>query len=242
MKDILEFLKINSPVVIALMVLGYFLKVYLDKALEGLGARVAGRMQEIATTSLDVKKDMRGEERGELVKFRVAVEKWEDFLQHALFDFTIKGPSQVDVPKLYDKDQKLFLDVKVGVVRACIYLREEKLEQDLMESVIKIRHLYYPLINQAMPRLIDLQAALSLIEFRMKQFEESGFKDMSLAPTAADREMSLQLQTAMTDEMKNFAETLTTNYRDIAAHLVELKESMNKYIYRRIRHSEIDKE
>jgi hypothetical protein len=215
----------------------YFIKVFLDKRLEGL----AGRLEEIAKTSLEVKKDLRGEERSELVAFRVAVEKWENFLQTLLFDFSMLPPSKAQIEPLYSEDKELFLNVKIAVVKVGIYLRDEQLEQRLMAAVLHLRNTYYPLINEPLSRLIDLQSRLLPIEAKMTAFEKSGLSDMSVAPTERDREENAAIQAAMTEEMRHFSENLLGEYRSIAEQLVALKEAINQYIYRPIHEAAIDR-
>lgn len=238
MKEILDLLKESSPVLILLVLVAYFAKVYIEKRLEGL----AGRVEEIARTSLDVKKDLRGEERGELIALRVAVEKWQYFLESVVGDFTMLDPLKAQVTTLYKKDERLFLDVRIGIVRASTYLRNPELEQKLMGAILKIRHLYYPLINAAMPKLIDLQAQLGLIQNKLNAFEQSGMKDMTFAPTEKDRDEHLRLQAAMTGEVRDFSEKLLAQYRTIAEQMVDLKEAINFYIYRPIKGAAIDKD
>ena len=239
MKDLLEFfIKDVSPVLLVAVVAVYFLKVFLEKRLEG----IAGRVEEIARTSLDVKKELRSAERNELVAFRVAVEKWENFLQTLLFDFTVGPPSKARIEPLFQKDNEFFLDVKIAVVRVGIYLRDEQLEQQLMAAVMELRKKYYPIINEPLPRLIDLQSRLLPIELKMAAFERSGLTDMSVAPTAKDREEHAALQAQLTEEVRRFSDNLLKEYSGIAERLVALKEAINQYIYRPIREAAIDKE
>lgn len=237
MKELLELLKDATPGLAVAAVAVYFLKVFLEKRLEGL----AGRVEEIARTSLAVKKDLRGEERSELVAFRVAVEEWENFLQTLIFDFAMLPPSKALVEPIYQKDKDLFLKVKIAVVKVAIYLRDKELEQRLMSAVLQLRKTYYPLINEPMPRLIDLQASLLPIEHKMAAFEQSGFTNMAVAPTAEDRDRHAALQARLTEEMRLFSANLVAGYREIAEQLVALKEGINQYIYRPIHEAGIDK-
>ena len=237
-QEILTLLRDSTPTLVFIAVLAYFLKVYLEKRLEG----IAGRVEEIAKTSLEVKKDIRGEERGKLVALRVAVEKWEDFLQTVVFDFSMCDPAKAKIAPLYDKDKEIFLNVKIAIIEASTYLRNKELEQQLMSAIIKIRKTYYPIINETMPRLIDLQTNLIPIQNKLEKFNESGMCDMSFAPTQQDREDNLRLQTMMTSELKIFSQKILEQYPNIAKQMDELKESINNYIYRPIQHSEIDKE
>jgi len=238
MEEILKLLEESSPILVILAVFAYFAKDFIEKRLEGF----VGRVEEIAKTSLEVKKELRGEERGELVAFRVAVEKWEYFLQMAVGDFTMVDPSKAQVTTLYEEDKELFLDVRIAVVKVSTYLRNRELEQQLMSSILKIRNVYYPLISEAMPKLIDLQAQLRLIENKLNAFQQSGMKDLACAPDQKDLEEHIRLQSMMTAEVGRFSETFLGQYRGIAEQMSELKESINYYIYRPIKESAIDKE
>ena len=238
MEEILKLLKESSPILVLLAVFAYFAKVFIEKRLEGF----TGRIEEIAKTSLEVKKELRGEERGELVGLRVAVEKWEYFLQTAVGDFTMMDPSKAQVTTLYKKDKKLFLNVRIGVVKVSIYLRNRELEQQLMSAILKIRKMYYPLINEVMLKLIDLQAQLRLMENKLNTFQQSGMKDLTHGPTEKDREENLRLQSMMTEEVGRFSETFLGQYRSIAEQMNDLKEAINDYIYRPIKKTAIDKE
>lgn len=230
-------LKDASPGLVVTVIAVYFLKVFLEKRLEGL----AGRVDEIARTSLDVKKELRGEERSELVAFRVAVEEWESFLQTLIFDFSMLPPSKAQIEPIYQKDKELFLKVKIAVVKVGIYLRDQELENRLMSAVLQLRKTYYPIVNEPMPRLIDLQTSLLPLERKLAAFEQSGFSNMAFAPTPEDRQSHLAIQTKLTEEMRLFSENLVREYRGIAEQLVALKEGINVYIYRPIHEAAIDR-
>jgi len=241
MGDILELLKNASPLMILLVFLLYFFTLYIQKIIQRMGERTEEQIREISQTSLAIKKDLRGEERGILVEFRVAVEEWEDFLQTAVFEFTMMDPLKADVRELAEDDRRLFRAVKIANVKACTYLRNQDLEKQLGDIILKIRNIYYPIINKAMPKLIDVQAELMLIQNKRDTFQPSGVQDMSLAPTEKDREKQLKLQTMMTAELKEFSENLINQYRSIAEVMAELKEEINHYIYRPIEKTDIDK-
>jgi hypothetical protein len=235
-KEFLEFFQ-STPIVIVVVAFGlYLLKIFLEKRIEG----IAGRFEEIAKASLQIKSEIRQEERGELVAFRVAVEKWEDFLQTMVFDYTMSAPSASDILLMYKEDKRLYLDVKIAVVKVGIYLRDKELEQQLMGAVMMLRKTYYPIINEPMPRLIDIRMRLKAIEFKQAAFEKSVYTDLSFAPTEKDREDNAALQKQMTEEMQRFSENLLKEYRGIAEQIGALKESMNKYIYAPINKAAID--
>lgn len=233
-----EFLRENSPLLLGLTAIASLLKYWIEKRIEGVEERVT----EVARTSLDIKKDLRNEERGDLVSFRVALAKWEDCLLGSLTEYTMQAPSATATNAFYKQDKKLFLTVKVEAVKVSIYLRNEKLEARLLGTIVKIRNLYYPLIYQTMPQLIDLQTQLMPLEAKLKKFRDSGMTDMAFAPTQADLELSKGIQAAMTAQMKEFADAVLAQYRPIAEHLVALKEEINTYIYRPIGSSALDKD
>jgi len=230
MKEMYDLLKKASPVMLCFAVLGYFLKVTIEKKIDG----VEDRITEVARTSLDIKKELRTEERADLVQFRVALTKWEDCLLGSLTEYAGQAPSQANANTFYQEDKALFLEVQIEAVKASIYLRDEKLEERLMGSIIKIRSLYYPLIYRTLPQLIDLQSQLIPLELKMTKFRESGMTNMSFAPTLEDLEKSKGIQAAMTAQMKEFSEALAAQYRPIAEQLVGMKKDINQYIYRPI--------
>lgn len=98
------------------------------------------------------------------------------------------------------------------------------------------------MINDVLPRLIDIQEKLMLFENKLNQFQQSGMQDMSFAPTEKDREEHLMLQTMMTNEMEKYSETSMKQYRSIAEQMSDLKEAINHYIYRPIKRTAINKD
>lgn len=282
--DILvKYLQVSAPVLILIVVLAYFLKLFLEKGMdagfrkaerraeeavkqaerqaaaiaktaerqteeiarkaERQAEEIATRIENIGKTSLEVKRELRGEERDELVALRVAADKWEYFLQSGVVEYTMMDPAKADVRTLIEKDTHLFLDVRVAVVRTSTYLRDPELEEMLMSTVITIRRVYYPLINAVMPKLIDLQAQLQQIDRKLQAFQQSGMKDLTFAPTETDRAENLRLQGLMTDEVFKFAQDFLGEYQSrIAGPMASLKAKINQYIYRPIHETDIDKE
>ena len=238
MSELLKLFKDASPTMIIIVIAAFFLKVYIEKRVEGITSRI----DEINKTSLEVKRELRGEERGELVAFRVAVERWEDFLQNTICNCSISKPSEMNIKVLYEKDRDLFLDVKIAIVKSCTYLRDRELEQQLMNAVLKIRKNYYPIINESLPRIIDIQSQLLFYENKLTMFQKSGMKDMTFAPTEQDREENKKLQEALTEELQKFAGQSIEQYRIIAEQMYDLKELMNDYIYRPIKDCAVNKE
>jgi hypothetical protein len=238
MQEILTLLKENSPVLIIIVIITFFLKSFIEKRLEG----IVQRIEEVNKTSLETKKDIRGEERGELVEFRVAVEKWEYFLQTALTDYSMKNFLEFQVKDLYKTDKVLFLGVRISIVKSCIYLRNKELENQLLDAVLKIRKNYYPIINSLLPSMIDIKSKLFFYDNKILQFQKSGMKDMAFAPTEQDLKEYQQLHAELTEKMKTFSTLLTDKYKEIAEQLYDLKETMNSYIYRPIKETAINKD
>ena len=102
----------------------------------------------------------------------------------------------------------------------------------MLASIPNIRKSRYPLIDENVPKLIDLQAALLPIEIKLDGYLKSGMQDADLAPTEADRAAHARLQTALTEEVKIFSEKFLAQFRPIAAPMDDLKEKINQYIYR----------
>lgn len=238
MNDIIEILKTATPGVLIVAVFAYFLKIYFEKKVESLG----NRFGDIAKMSLDIKKSLRNEERNELVNFRVAVEKWEYFLQTYLYDYTMMDAIDSSFTPFYDEEKKLYLDVKIAILKSSIYLRNRELEQKLMNVITDIRKTYSPIINGIYPALIDIQAKLIPIQTKMANFEKSSFTDVKFAPTEEDRIENLNLQNQMTAEVQKFSELLIKEYPVISEQMYELKESVNEYIYRPVSNTDVDEE
>lgn len=226
----------TTAAALAAAIVGYLLKLYIEKRFD----RIEKSAQELRTTSLSLKQGMRTAERDALVAFRVAVEKWEDFLQSLVFDYSMMPAAAADITQLYKSDKELFLAVKIAVVTVSTYLRNRELENELMTTVLRLRQAYYPLINQSLPKLIDLQAQLMPVEIKLKKFAEGGMQDAAHAPTREDQEKSGALQQQMTDEMQQFSTSLLSQYKGIAEQLVSLKEAVNQYIYRPVTDARLD--
>jgi hypothetical protein len=240
-----ELLPGASVLAVIVTIVGYALAAYIKRRFDQIDKKsdlLEKRAEEIRATSLELKKDMRGEERGDLVTFRVAVEKWEDFLQRLVFDYTMAPPDKADIAGFYQEDNKLFLEVKIAVVKVGIYLRDPELERQLMGAVGKVRNTYYPLISATLPDLIDLQTQLAPIEIKRKNFANSGMTDMTYAPTAEDRDRAAALQSALTDATRTFSTQLLAQYRAVAEQLVGVKNAVNIYIYRPVTQAGLEKD
>jgi hypothetical protein len=238
MQEILKMIKESSPIVIILVLITFFSKVFIEKRLEG----IAGRIEEVNKTSLSIKKDLRGEERSGLIEFRIALEKWDYFLQNSLFDYSIGDSSAYKIKDMYKTDRDLFLEVKLSIVKSCIYLRDKELEKQLFVAVMNIRKNYYPIINSLLPDIIDIKSKKSYYENKLLQFEKSGMKDMSFAPNEQDRKENQKLNTELTKKIQTYSKLSTEKYRQIAVQLDDLKEIMNNYIYRPIKETAINQD
>ena len=113
MKELYELLRSASIPAILLVELAYFAKVCMDKQLTGLAAQA----EEMRKISLQINKDLLAKERRELVALRVAITEWEHFLQTPLFHLSIIPPAKAQDAPLYAQDNRLFLNVKVAVVK-----------------------------------------------------------------------------------------------------------------------------
>lgn len=236
MNDIIEILKTATPGVIIVAVFAYFLKIYFEKKVEALG----NRLGDIDKMSLDIKKSLRDEERNELVNFRVAVEKWEYFLQTYLYDYTMMDAVDSSFTPFYNEEKQLYLDVKIAILKSSIYLRNRELEQKLMNVITDIRKTYSPFINEIYPSLIEIQAKLIPIQTKMANYQKSGFTDNKFAPSEEDRIEHLNLQNQMTAEVKKFSERVIKEYPKISEQMFELKESVNEYIYRPVNTTDLN--
>lgn len=217
-----EFLKQNSPAMIFATVLVFALKYSLEKTLDHRFSKLG----KVAEASLNVQQKMREDERGELVSFRSALEEWSYFLETCPFRFT-GGSKSIDVASLMEEDRKLFLKVRLTAVRAAIYLRDASLEQSLLANIVRLRQTYYPILNQFLPKLGDLQASISRIW-------------QTHAPTEADRAQNSQLQQSLTTELASFSESLLNSYPEIAKQMTGLRDNINRYIYRVVDPAEME--
>ena len=264
MKDLFEILKkslkVSAPLLIVIVVAAFFLKLFLEKSMEAgfkraeqhseeisrkaerQAAELAAKIENIGKSSLEIKRELRREERAELVALRVAIEQYEYFLQSSVTEMVAKDSAKADFGTLYEKDARLFQDVRIAIVRTGTYLRDQDLEKKLISAILKIRTAYYPLMNEAIPKMIDLQAQLQIIDKKLQAFQRSGMKDLAFAPTEDDRRERLRLDAMLTDETRKFAQSIVGQRRNVADQLAKLKEDINVYVYRPARATDIDNE
>jgi hypothetical protein len=192
-------------------------------------------------SSLEIKQGLRTHEQDELVDFRVAVEKWEYFLQTGIGDLTIEAESKDFEPAdFHRRDQLLFGAVRVAAVKASIFLRDAALEVELLKTINAIRGLYYPRLEMTMRELLDLQGQMLPYLNRMRLFEASGQKDTAIALKAEEAQVLIGLRHRMTDVLQAYAEGLVADYRPIAEQLYDLKAKINVHIYRPLTSADID--
>src|ERR1700753_1661094 len=161
---------------IVIGIVAYFGKLAIERRL----AKIDARAEEIGTiahelrgASLGVKTKMREEERQAIVDFRVALERWEDFLHNAPFEFAMSQPDKADVTALYATDRENTLAVKLALAKASIYMRDPALENRLLDSIIKIHQAFYPALNAGLQPIIPLQVQRAELDHKIAMFEKT---------------------------------------------------------------------
>lgn len=239
MDKIYELLK-QSPLVILIVVLGYFGKVYVESEIDSVNARIT----EISKSSLSIKQDLRGEERQALLEFRIALERWEHFLFSSLTSISTRKITTESINAFYDEESRLQLAVKEGVAKIGIIAQDEDIYTNAYSIIINISNTYNPLISKYLPVLIDLQAALEPIEYRMMMFDQSmkgGAKfELSLEQAQADQKQNHMLQTRLTDVIQQYSNELLEVYPKLVEQLTDLKIAMNTQVYRPLTTDRID--
>jgi len=237
MNELVTFFTQTSISVIVLVVVAYFVRRYIEGSFKSRFTNI----ESLVKSSLSIKESLRDREQTELVEFRVAVERWEYFLQTGVGDITMKSESADFEPaEFHKRDVELFGTVRVAAVKASIYLRDPQLEVELLKSITTIRHMYYPLLANTMQRVLELQGQLLPYLARMRQFEIGGLKDTAVALNAEEARIVIDLRHKMTSELNTYAESLVAQYKPIAEQLYELKQKINVHIYRPLTSHEIN--
>lgn len=220
----------STPIwILAIAALIYLGRTWFDAAVK---TRFAGLEKRI-DASLEIGKGLRGHEQNELIGFRVAVEEWEYFLQTVVGDVTMSTEKpDFDAGAVTRADQRFFGAVRMASVKASIFLRDPGLEGELLKTIAMIRNLYYPMMQAAMSKILDLQGQMLPYLIRVRQYEASGFRDLTAALDAAEAQVFIGLRHAMTAALRNYAEQLVANYDPIAGQLLDLKARINVHIYR----------
>jgi hypothetical protein len=229
MAELLKFFKDASPALVLLAIVAFFVRMYIEGMIKGRFATLENLMK----SSIAINEGLRDNEQRELVEFRIAVERWEYFLQTGIADIVMRSEStEFEPADFHRRDVQLYGEVREAAVKASIYLRDQALEAELMKAIAAIRHMYYPLLSSTMQRVLETQEQMLPLLGRMKQFELSGMKDTSVALTTDEAQHLMALRYKMTAELRTYAETLVAQYRPIAEQLYDLKQRINAHIYR----------
>ena len=227
--DLAKLLTTTPLWILAIAAALYVARGWFDAAVK---ARFAG-LEKRVEAGLELGKGLRGHETDELAGFRIAVEKWEYFLQTAIGDVTMGSEDpDFDVGGMAKRDHKRFGDVRLAAVKASIYLRDPALETELLRTIMMIRQLYYPMLQATLAQVLDLQGRMVPYLLRMRQYEASGMKDTAVALTADEAAVLIGLRHEMTAALQGYAQTLAAGYKPIAEQLYDLKAKINAHIYR----------
>jgi len=240
MEALFEFLKESSPAVIAIAAFAYFLKRFLEKKIDALAARNDKRIEGIAEASLDIKTDLRTEERGNIVDLRVAIEEWEYFLQTLLFNYSNTSAAKADINPIFKEEAEKYGQVRINAVKVGAYVRDWEFETQIMDTIQKIRTTTLPLIHEFIPRLIDIHAQLLPIQTRSDAIMVGKMKGISLEQATADQARSAELNEELTNLSREFSDRLISEYQPVVDELVDLKIAINNYVYRPIESTSID--
>jgi hypothetical protein len=225
-----------------LWMIGGALVLYLAQQMfEGRLKSGFARVEKVMDSSLGLKTDLRTREQDALVDFRLAIEAWEYFLQHGIADLSIEMDLGTFEPADFHKaDVTAFGNVRQAAVKASVLLRSRDLETELLHTINTVRALYYPLVQTAMSQIITIQGEIAPFTARIKLFEESGLKDLSVALSPTEAAKVLDLRTDMTAALAEYGTALVAQYKPIAEQLYDLKEKINVYVYRPLTTHKID--
>ena len=105
MNELVTFFTQTSISVIVLVVVAYFVRSYIEGSFKSRFTNI----ESLVKSSLSIKESLRDREQTELVEFRVAVERWEYFLQTGVGDVTMKSESADFEPaEFHKRDVELF--------------------------------------------------------------------------------------------------------------------------------------
>ena len=215
------------------VILGALLVYLARQFFEGRLKSEFARMEKLVDSSLGLKTGLRTQEQDALIDFRMAVETWEYFLQSGIGDLTMKSELGTFEPAdFHEADSKAYGAVRMAAVKASVLLRSRALDVELLQTIGAIRQLYYPLVQKTVSETIALQEQIAPFAARMRLFEQSGMKDLSIALTADDAARMAELRHAMTAALADYCAELVVNYQPIAEQLYELKEKINVHVYR----------
>ena len=213
--------------------LGALLLYLAGKIFEGRLTSSFARKDKLVDSSLGVKTGLRSLEQTALVDFRLAVEEWEYFLQSGIGELTMRSEiGNFEPADFHDRDVAAFGKVRLTAVKATVLLRNRQLETEVLETISRIRQIYYPLIQATVSKAIALQADIAPFALRMKQFEDSGLTNLSVALKPAEAAKMIKLRHALSAVLANYCADLVNNYKPIAEQLYDLKEKINVHVYR----------
>ena len=231
MSELLTLFKDASPALVLVVVIAYFARQYLEGSIKARFSKLESLMQShVALTQ-----GLRTEEHKELVDFRVAIERWEYFLQTGIGDITMRSETAGFEPaEFHRRDVDLFGAVREAAVKASILLQDKALEVELLKTITAIRNMYYPLLAGTMQKVLAIQEQMLPFLVRMRQFEVSG-TDLAAALKPEEARQVTEMRHRMTEELRAYCEGLVAAYRPIAEQLYDLKERINAHIYRPVR-------
>ena len=106
MDDIIKVLKQYLKLSPLMLIMLFVVKMIIGESytqikdhLDRIDKANAAIKDDIRKTSLDIKKDLRGEESAALVQYRLALEEWQEFMLNGPFEFVMseKGLSIEDL-------------------------------------------------------------------------------------------------------------------------------------------------
>jgi len=236
--DILKKYLELSPVMLIML---YLIKLIGKATYEETIKHLNSIKDDIRKTSLDIKQDLRKEERAALVDFRLALEDWQEFMFAGPFQFAMQEKGYMSVEELTAKDLELNNKLRNESVKTSIYLRDEQIENESRAVIAMYRKLLYPLVNHAISDLIDLKAQRDRYTAKESRFKETGGADPALLLTEKDREEAKKLDLVITARLKDFADRFAEQQPSIQKKLSELKDRINAYIYRPIENAGINR-
>jgi len=204
--DLYTFLSNASATGIEIAAFAYFLKRFLEKKIDALATRNEKRIEVIAEASLNIKSDLRTEERGNIVELRVAIEEWEYFLQTLLFNYSNTSAAKADVNPIFQEEAEKYGQVRINAVKVGAYVRDWEFEMQIIDTIQKFRTTYLPLIHEFIPRLIDIHAQRLHIQARSNAIMVGNMEGISLEQATADRDRSAELNEQLTNVSREYSD------------------------------------
>jgi len=195
---------------------------------------------------LVLKKIYEVKERQALIDFRIAIERWEHHLFSGLTDFANNKIDTKAITEFYGRESELQLEVKISLARLGVVLQNEEVYSHAYPIIINISKTYDPLMNKYLPVLIDLQAKLEPIQFRMNRFlknmDEGNDIEYTAEQAQSDQKLSKSVQAEVTEAVQEYSNELLLIYPKLVDQLTDLKIAMNDQVYRPITSDRIDED